>query len=98
MKNVWMEIMFSLRDAGLNACWAIVGAKHSGSPMERLRWLCFATKSDLPPPRDLEFEVPGDTTWNRFSPMPDVSEWRAPMASVQFALGFDLTVSAVYNC
>jgi hypothetical protein len=103
MAAEWQEILQSLQGAGFKTVrWAVIGAKHAGSPMERLRWLCLASRSELPPWVEDAGQVPapcGDN-WNEFSSMPPAAEWSTAYFStqkhfllcfhVQFALDFEL--------
>jgi len=76
MRDVWHEVLQSLHVRGFSAVWCTVGAKHAGAPMERLRWILYGTKGDLPTPGEVGEETPGPH-WNKFCSMPPPKEWHA---------------------
>lgn len=78
MQDVWKEIMASLADRGYTASWLVLGAKHAGAPMERLRWFLYANRDGI------AGQSVGSVAshplpvghWNEFGAMPNAEEWR----------------------
>jgi len=76
MASEWQEVLQSLHALGFTSVrWAVIGAKHAGSPMERLRWFCVANKEDLGPWFSGQLPPVHPDSWNEFSKMRPPSDW-----------------------
>ena len=75
MQEVWVEIMEQLHKRGYSACWMVLGAKHAGCPMERLRWFLYADRvpGNIKAAARVKHTAP--ESWNEFSDMPPVLDW-----------------------
>jgi len=75
MQDTWREVLQSLHSREFNCCWVTIAACNAGAPMQRKRWICYATKGELPMPGALPDRVPDESAWNPFSTMPQPCDW-----------------------